>query len=194
MARPRKTACYDADAATIKKFFAESLGAREEQNAASGLISSINSEMEAAGVHPGVMSTMRKIKAMPDGKRGPLVPAASLRRRARERAARPRVRRPDRSAVRGGWPPCPFRACAWCCGRLSNGSAFCSPECEGSYAKLMPRLGDAGSDDVEFIRRGQRRRRDLAGSAAAKAAWSRNIHNGASARLGPGRDRANCGG
>jgi hypothetical protein len=70
MARPRKTACYDADAATIKKFFAESLGAREEQNAASGLISSINSEMEAAGVHPGVMSTMRKIKAMPDGKRG----------------------------------------------------------------------------------------------------------------------------
>jgi hypothetical protein len=58
----------------------------------------------------------------------------------------------------------------------------------------MPRLGDAGSDDVEFIRRGQRRRRDLAGSAAAKAAWSRNIHNGASARLGPGRDRANCGG
>jgi hypothetical protein len=70
MARPRKTARYDADAATIKRFFAESLGAREEQKAASGLISSINSEMEAAGVHPGVMSTMRKIKAMPDGKRG----------------------------------------------------------------------------------------------------------------------------
>jgi hypothetical protein len=70
MARPRKTARYDADAATIKRFFEQSWGAREEQKAASGLISSINSEMEAAGVHPGVMSTMRKIKAMPDGKRG----------------------------------------------------------------------------------------------------------------------------
>jgi hypothetical protein len=40
-----------------------------------------------------------------------------------------------------------------------QGSAFCSPECEGSYAKLMP-LGDAGSDggDVLVIWRVRRRR------------------------------------
>jgi hypothetical protein len=56
---------------------------------------------------------------------------------------RPGVRGPDRSEAGGGWPPCPFRACAWCCGRLSNGSAFCSSECEGTWhAKMMPTPGD----------------------------------------------------
>jgi hypothetical protein len=70
MPRPRKDVRYDADEATIKRYFDQSWDAREEQKAASGLISSFNSEMAAAGVHPGVMATMRKIKLMPDGKRG----------------------------------------------------------------------------------------------------------------------------
>jgi hypothetical protein len=70
MPRPKKDVRYDADAATIKKFFEQSWDARGEQKAASQLISATNSEMAAAGVHPGVMSTMRRIRAMPDGKRG----------------------------------------------------------------------------------------------------------------------------
>jgi Phosphatidylglycerol lysyltransferase, C-terminal len=70
MARPRKDVRYDADAATIKRFFEQSWDAREEQKAASGLISSLNSEMEAAGVHSGALSMMRRIRAMPSGKRG----------------------------------------------------------------------------------------------------------------------------
>jgi hypothetical protein len=70
VARPKKTANYDADADTIKRFFEQSWEARDEQKAASQLISATNVEMEAAGVHPGVMSMMRRIKAMRDGQRG----------------------------------------------------------------------------------------------------------------------------
>jgi hypothetical protein len=70
MPREKKTTVYEADAATIRQYFEQSWAAREEQKAASGLISATNSAMAAAGVHPGVMSTMRKIRAMPDGKRG----------------------------------------------------------------------------------------------------------------------------
>jgi hypothetical protein len=70
MPGPRKSVSYDASAEVIKCYFEQSWAARDEQKAASGLISSINSEMEVAGVHPGVMSTMRRIRAMPDGKRG----------------------------------------------------------------------------------------------------------------------------
>jgi hypothetical protein len=70
MPKPRKNAKYDASAELIRKYFAESWDARDEQKAASKLITALNSEMEGAGVHPGVMSWMRSIKAMPDGKRG----------------------------------------------------------------------------------------------------------------------------
>jgi hypothetical protein len=70
MARPKKSARYDADSATIRQYFEQSWAARDEQKAASQLISATNIEMESAGVHSGVMSTMRKIKAMPDGERG----------------------------------------------------------------------------------------------------------------------------
>jgi len=70
MARPKKTVRYDADAATIKQYFEQSWVARDEQKTASGLISSLNSEMERNGVHSGALSTMRKIRAMKDGRRG----------------------------------------------------------------------------------------------------------------------------
>jgi hypothetical protein len=70
MPRVKKATCYEADVATIRRYFELSWQARDEQKAASHLISATNTEMAAAGVHPGVMSTMRKIKAMPDGKRG----------------------------------------------------------------------------------------------------------------------------
>jgi hypothetical protein len=70
MPRPRNDVRYDADAATIKRFFEQSWDAREEQKAASGLISATNVEMERNGVNSGVMSVMRRIRAMPDGKRG----------------------------------------------------------------------------------------------------------------------------
>jgi hypothetical protein len=70
MPRVRKTTRYEADAATIRRYFELSWQARDEQKTANGLINGLNSEMAAAGVHPGVMSTMRRIKAMPDGKRG----------------------------------------------------------------------------------------------------------------------------
>jgi hypothetical protein len=70
MPRVRKTTCYEADAATIRRYFELSWQARDEQKAASQLISATNTEMAAAGVHPGVLSTMRRIKAMPEGKRG----------------------------------------------------------------------------------------------------------------------------
>jgi hypothetical protein len=53
MARPRKDVRYDASAEVIKKFFAESWNAREEQKAARGIISDVNSKMEAAGVSSG---------------------------------------------------------------------------------------------------------------------------------------------
>jgi hypothetical protein len=61
---------YDASAEVIKQYFEQSWNAREGQKTASGLISSINSEMERNGVHPGCLSVMRRIKAMPSGKRG----------------------------------------------------------------------------------------------------------------------------
>jgi hypothetical protein len=70
MPRPKKDVRYDASAEVIKQNFEQSWNAREEQKTAPGLISSLNSEMAAAGVHPGVLSTMSSIKAMPDGKRG----------------------------------------------------------------------------------------------------------------------------
>jgi hypothetical protein len=70
MPRPRKTAKYDASAEVIRRFFEQSWDARGEQKAASQLISATNVEMERNGVNSGVMSTMRKIRAMPEGKRG----------------------------------------------------------------------------------------------------------------------------
>jgi hypothetical protein len=70
MPRAKNDVRYDASAEVIKRFFAESWAAREEQKTASKLIAAMNSEMEAAGVHAGVLSWMRTIRAMPDGKRG----------------------------------------------------------------------------------------------------------------------------
>jgi hypothetical protein len=70
MPRAKKTTVYDASAEVIRKYFEQSWAAREEQKAASGVISSLNSEMTAVGVHAGVLSWMRKIKAMAPGKRG----------------------------------------------------------------------------------------------------------------------------
>jgi hypothetical protein len=70
MPRTRKTTRYDADAVTIRRFFEQSWNVRAEQKAASQLISATNVEMEAAGVSSGVMSVMRRIRAMPEGKRG----------------------------------------------------------------------------------------------------------------------------
>jgi hypothetical protein len=70
MPRTRKTTRYDADAVTIRRFFEQSWNVRAEQKAASQLISATNVEMEAAGVSSGVMSVMRLIRAMPEGKRG----------------------------------------------------------------------------------------------------------------------------
>jgi hypothetical protein len=70
MPRAKKNVLYDASAEVIKKYFELSWQARDEQKAASGLIAATNTQMAAEGVHPGVLLTMRKIKAMPDGKRG----------------------------------------------------------------------------------------------------------------------------
>jgi hypothetical protein len=70
MARPKKDVRYDATAETIRRYFEQSWALRGEQRAASGLISDNNAEMAAAGVHPGVMSRMRRLRALPDGRRG----------------------------------------------------------------------------------------------------------------------------
>ena len=56
MARPRKTVNYSADAATVQKYFDESLRAKAVQKEASGEISALNSMMQGDGVHAGVLS------------------------------------------------------------------------------------------------------------------------------------------
>jgi hypothetical protein len=61
---------YSADAATIKRYFDEVRNTKAEQKTTNLLITGLNVEMESAGVHPGVMSMMHRIAAMPDGKRG----------------------------------------------------------------------------------------------------------------------------
>jgi hypothetical protein len=70
MARPKKDLKYDADDQTIQRYFDESMNLRDEQKAASGLISDLNSKMSEAGVHAGVLSICRRFAAMPPGKRG----------------------------------------------------------------------------------------------------------------------------
>jgi hypothetical protein len=56
MARPKKTVSYTADAATVLKYFDESMRAKEIQKEASGEISSLNTMMQGDGVHAGVLS------------------------------------------------------------------------------------------------------------------------------------------
>jgi|SRR5688572_17276850 len=73
MPRPKKTVVYHANSETVRKFFKRSMEERETQKDASLLISSLNTAMSHAGVHPGVMSFMRRIAATPEGKRGWLV-------------------------------------------------------------------------------------------------------------------------
>jgi hypothetical protein len=96
---------------------------------------------------------------------------ASMRNNAdAEEAARPGVRRPDRSEAGGGWRN-PFRSrpcglsrklCTFCLAPLKNGRAVCSDECDRGWRRLHPPLGDAEVDDVEVVRRVCRRKRDLA--------------------------------
>ena len=60
----------DASAATIKRFFAESMAARDEQKLAAAVVREQNAKASAAGVDPAVLATCRRIAAMRDGKRG----------------------------------------------------------------------------------------------------------------------------
>lgn len=73
MPRSKKDVSYHADRDTVRRFFRQSMEEREVQKDASLVISSLNTAMSDAGVHPGVMSFMRRIAATPEGKRGWLV-------------------------------------------------------------------------------------------------------------------------
>jgi hypothetical protein len=68
--RTRHDVVYDAPVATIREFFERSMQAREDQRDASTFISALNTQMEAAGVSAGVLSKIRKLAALPPGKRG----------------------------------------------------------------------------------------------------------------------------
>jgi hypothetical protein len=70
MPRPKQTVSYTASDDVILEFLAKSRAACDDQKLASTAISELNTEMSDAGVHPGVISLIRKIAAMPDGKRG----------------------------------------------------------------------------------------------------------------------------
>jgi hypothetical protein len=70
MPRQKKDQRFDASDATIREFFNEMRAAAAEQKAASGIIADLNTRMADAGVHPGVLSAVRRIEAMPEGKRG----------------------------------------------------------------------------------------------------------------------------
>jgi hypothetical protein len=98
MARPPKTVRYDADDQTIQRYFDQSMSLRDEQKAASGLISDLNSEMLGAGVDPGTLSICRRFAAMKPGKRG--VSVALLHRYLQVLASRL-----DDPTVEAPWKP-----------------------------------------------------------------------------------------
>src|SRR5918995_6468792 len=70
MARPKKTAKYDADDETIIAHFDQSMELYEAQKGASVEISANNKQMQEDGVDPGTLSICRKLARMPAGKRG----------------------------------------------------------------------------------------------------------------------------
>ena len=70
MPRPKKSARYDADDATIIAHFDQSMELADQQKAASAEIAAHNSLMAEHGVDPGTLSICRRLARMKPGKRG----------------------------------------------------------------------------------------------------------------------------
>ena len=70
MARPKKTASYDADDQTIVDYFEQAMSLKDQQKSASSEITALNSLMHDAGVEPGVLSLCCRLARMKEGKRG----------------------------------------------------------------------------------------------------------------------------
>jgi hypothetical protein len=77
MPKPRKDVNYNARSQVICDYFERSMRLREDQKGGSALISALNKDMASDGVDPGVLSIMRRIACLPEGKRG--VTVANMR-------------------------------------------------------------------------------------------------------------------
>jgi hypothetical protein len=61
---------YSANAETIRHWFELSMAAQDEAKDARQAIGDMNKDMEAAGVHSGVISFVRRIAGLKPGRRG----------------------------------------------------------------------------------------------------------------------------